>query len=860
MLIGRDREMTALLSLAEDAARGNGRLVFLEGEAGAGKTALATAFCAALPEQVIVRRGTADHLSTPAALGPLIDAFPVLAELVRSAAPIDRSRLFRQVRAIVSESASVLLLEDLHWADEATCDLLRFLARRLEGLPLLVLATFRDDEVTAHHPLSLVIGDVGSAPRITRITLRGLSQAGVAELVAATGSSVDPVGLFARTDGNPFFVTEIIAGEADAVPRTIRDAVLARASRLSPAARQALSAAAVLGRRAPVRLVAAVAEQPTSAIDECITRGVLVDGGGGVVFRHELARLAVEQALGPGARADLHARALHELLVHDPTDARSLAHHASECGDEGLVIEYATRAGEGAARLGAHREAAAHYRRALRVPNAPDEVRAALFESLSYECYLTDELAEAVAARRRSLELHELAGDTAAVGAAQRWLSRLSWFMGLADDSERYGRAAVAALQPLGGGHELAMAYSNLAQLRMLAHDVVEALDWGDRALALARELDDRDVEIHALNNTGTALLRGEDPAEGRRRLTRSLDLALADNAHEHAARAYTNLGFAAVEDRRWTDADHYLQAGIAYCNEHDLDSWSNYMSATLAVSLAERGRYDDALEITSDLLAHSRLAAITRIPASVVAAQIGARRGVADHDLLAQARDLAVATAEVQRLIPVAAARAEATWLTGDIAAIVAEVDLAWAAAVAHPDPWALGELTWWLKLANVERTAPIALAPPFDLMVRERWVDAASVWQDLDCRPWAALCLGLGSDLDGVRKALTTFDDLRTPGVRDAVLRYRREHGLASPRNPRTSSRNNPAQLTFRELEVLRLVSEGLSNLEVAHQLFISEKTVGHHMSAVLRKLDQPTRARAVAHAIRTRIVSQT
>ena len=203
--------------------------------------------------------------------------------------------------------------------------------------------------------------------------------------------------------------------------------------------------------------------------------------------------------------------------------------------------------------------------------------------------------------------------------------------MGLTDDSMRYARRAVASLEPLGRGHELAMAYSNLAQLGMLAHDVDAALEWGERALELARELGDRDVEIHALNNTGTALALDDDSVEGRHRLTRSLDMALADEAHEHAARAYTNLGSVAVANRRFADADQHLRAGIAYCDEYDLDSWSHYMSARLAASLAEQGRYDEAADLCASVLAHPRLAAISKIPALVVLGQISARRASAD-------------------------------------------------------------------------------------------------------------------------------------------------------------------------------------------------------------------------------------
>ncbi len=645
----------------------------------------------------------------------------------------------------------------------------------------------------------------------------------------------------------------------------MRDAVLARAARLSPVARRALSAAAVLGRRAGVRLVAEVAGEPATAVDECVALGVLVEAGGDsddgdVVFRHELARLAVEQSLGPAARSDLHSRALAALIRYGPPDDRALAHHASGCGDDALVLIYAPRAAEHAARLGAHREAAAHYRRALRVPDAGPDVRARLFEALSYECYLTDELAEAVTARRRSLELLELAGDAAGVGAAERWLSRLSWFLGLTEDARRYGHRAVATLEPLGDGHELAMAYSNLAQIGMLADDVTAALDWGGRALELARSLGDRDVEIHALNNTGTALWAVGDDLEGRSRLTRSLDLALADGAHEHAARAYTNLGTMAARHRRWTDADRELRAGIAYCEDHDLDSWSHYMSAALATSLAEQGRFDDALASAEAVLRHSRVAAVSRIPAIVATARIRALRGEPDPALLADAATLAARTGEIQRLAPVAAAQAEAAWLADDPDGIVAGVDLAWSAAVEHPEPWAVGELAFWLSVAGAARATPAVPAAPFALMLCGAWEEAASAWAGLGCPLWVAICLGNVTESGTARRALTILDDLGAPAARAAVLRERRARDLTLPRTPRTSSRDNPAQLTARELDVLRLVAGGLSNLEVAGTLFISEKTVGHHMSAVLRKLDQPTRARAVAQALRTGIVDPT
>jgi DNA-binding CsgD family transcriptional regulator/tetratricopeptide (TPR) repeat protein len=404
------------------------------------------------------------------------------------------------------------------------------------------------------------------------------------------------------------------------------------------------------------------------------------------------------------------------------------------------------------------------------------------------------------------------------------------------------------------------MAYSNMAQLSMLAHDIDAALEWGERALELARELGDREVEIHALNNTGTALALDNDSIEGRHRVSHSLDLALAGDAHEHAARAYTNLGSTAIANRRLVDGDQYLRAGIDYCDEYDLDSWRNYMSARLAGSLAEQGRYGEATDLCTRVLGHPRVAAISKIPASVVLSQINTRRGRADPTLLAEATQLAGTARETQRLVPVAAARAEAAWLIGDIDAIVTEIDLAWDIAVAHPDPWELGELRWWLSLAGVQRAVRITVAPPFALMIDGAWDEAAAAWDELGCPLWVALCLGHGADLDGARRGLEILDGLGATAVRDAVLRRRHALGLRSPRTLRRTTRQNAGLLTSREVEVLQLVAGGLSNLEVAQRLYISERTVGHHMSAALRKLGQSTRARAVAEALRMGIVTQT
>lgn len=863
MLVEREYFLAALTRLLDEAVTGRGRLAFLGGEAGVGKTALVSALAAAAGDRVAVRRGGCDSLATAAPLGPLTEAVPEILDVVEASDEVNRPRLFRSLRDVLAAQPTLLVIEDVHWGDEATLEMLRYLGRRLDGLPLLIVATYRADEVSRLHELTVVLGDLATSAGVARMQLPPLTPAGVEQLVRAAGSALDANAVHVSTGGNPFYVTEVLAAGATAVPATVRDAVLARAARLSAPAQQVLAAAAVLGPRAELRTLTAVASQGTVAVDECVRLGMLVEDGhdgrgGALTFRHELARLAIEQTLTPGARAELHAVALRTLRAAGERDDRRLAHHAAACGDRAAVAEHAPRAAARAARLGAHREAAENYRLAVAFHDGPDDLRADLFEALSYECYLTDQLDDAFTARVEAMRHFDQAGDTLGAGRSQRWLSRLSWFLGRNEQSEQYAAAAVSTLEPLGANHELAMAYSNQAQLRMLANDSAQAIEWGNRAIVLARRIGDRETECHALNNIGTALAHEGDALDGEQRLAQSLDLALTEDLHEHAARAYTNLGSIPVANRRFAAGDRQLRAGIAYATERDLDSWRLYMSAWLARSLCEQGRYAAAAQCAHEVLRQPHLSPITKVPALVVSAQLAMRRGDDSSAQLAEAAELAEAIGEAQRLVPVAVAQAEAAWLDGRTHDLVAAVDRAWSVALQHPNPWDVGELAWWLSVAG-ERRPAVAVARPFALMLDGAFSDAAQEWQAIGAPLWAALALGASADLADARDALDLVDGLGAPAVRTALLRDRYERGLPVPRGPRPSSRANPSGLTQRELEVLRLLADGLSNAQVAGRLFLSEKTVGHHVSSVLRKLDEPSRTRAVAAALKAGILTE-
>jgi DNA-binding CsgD family transcriptional regulator len=853
MLIERDALLGELVAETDDALTGRGGLVFIGGEAGVGKSTLVRALAAAVADRAAVRVGGVDNVTTADALAAFQDAVPEIAPLL--AAGGDRVGLFRALRAALVETPGVVILEDLHWADEATLDALRFLGRRLDGAPILIAVTYRDDEVPARHPLTALMGDLAAIPRVRRMTVLPLTVDGVAQLAEQVGERVDAAELHARTGGNAFFVTELLAARGEKLPATVSDAILARVAQLTAAGQDAAWAAAALGTVSDASLIAAVAGRDLDAVDEAVDAGALVRAGSGFAYRHEFARQVVVQSLSTVMRRQLHRRAFAELNRRTPEDHRTLAYHAAGAGDDEAAAHHATLAARRAARLGAHREAAVQYRIALQHGSGGAD-RAALFDALSYECYLTDQLPEAVTARQRALELYELSGDARRVGDDERWLSRLTWFFGRGADAERYASRAIATLEPLGPSTELAMAYSNFAQLRMLSKDNQDAKLWGERALAMAAELRDQEIEAHALNNIGSAAINAGRIVEGEAQLAHSLDIALAGDLHEHAARAYTNLAAAAVEQRRYTAGLGYIEAGLAYCVDRDLDSWARYMRGWQCVALNDLGRDDEALRIAIGLLDHPDLAPVSAISAATAAARALSRRGEDAAAFLSVATDLATKTGELQRMGLAAGAVGEDAWLRGAVESIGPETDAAWALASTHADPWVAGELAWWRMLGGADVAAD-HLAEPFAVMVAGDTAAAARAWEELGSPVWTAYALALSWEAADADRAIRMLDGLGASQAVQAVLRTRRDRGLPLPRRPRKAAQARAGNLTGRELEVLRLLADGLSNAEIADRLVISPRTAEHHISAVLRKLEAPTRARAVATALRTGIL---
>jgi class 3 adenylate cyclase/tetratricopeptide (TPR) repeat protein len=766
-LLERDDAISALAESLGDVARTRrGRLVSVTGEAGVGKTSLLRRFCAEQHDAPRLVWGACDPLFTPRPLGPLVDVAEVtggaLLHVVDEGAK-PQAVAAALIRELAVRGPTVLVLEDLHWADEATLDVIALLGRKIETVPALAVLTYRDDELDRRHPLRIVLGAFARARALRRVDLTPLSRDALARLAEPRGIDADE--LYRRTGGNPFFATEALAAGDAEVPATVREAVLARAASLSPQAEALLEAAAVAPPHVPLWLLEALTEGDLDALDECLTSGMLVHSVEGVAFRHELARLAVEDSLSPARRLALHRRAL-PALAEPPTgspDLERLAHHAEGAGDAVAALRYAPAAGDRAARVGAHREAAAQYGRALRFAASlgPHE-RAELLHKYSYECYLTDQQQEAFDALERAAAAFREIGDTRGEGDSLLQLADILWCPGRTADADETARRAITLLEQVEPGRELAMAYAVLAALRKDALDTENAIAYASRAHALAERVGDAGTRIRALRTIAMAqLLAGQ--VDGLDKLEQSVAMSEAAELPNNVAGAFIYLMQAAALLRTYDIADRYLERALTYTGERGHILSESYLHAFGAKIALDRGRWDEADELCT-LVFQKRLTSIfPRVLALTVRALVRARRGEAEADsLLDEALELAQPSGEVMRIAPVALAQAEVAWLAGDRDGIMAATDRVFGDALEQGGPWPLHELAFWRWRAGLD--APPLPDPehPYALQIAGAWARAAERWTAIGCPYEAALALADADAEEPLRRALAELERL--------------------------------------------------------------------------------------------------
>jgi DNA-binding CsgD family transcriptional regulator len=848
-----------LAGLGRLAAGGAGRVVLLRGEAGVGKTAVIDRFLEQSGPRVPMLRGWCDPLSAPRPLGPLIDMTAQLppAEAAGLTAVINRGEpeaIYAALLRLLGQGQRwVCVIEDAHWADGATLDLLRFLARRISGLPVLLIVSYRDDEVGPAHPLAVALGDFATYVAVTRIEVRPLSRHAVEQLAA--GSGVNAAQLHQLTGGNAFFVTEVLAASRDglrenALPRSVSEAVWGRLGRLSTGARDTVNAVAVCGPWIDPGLLDAVC--PGAALDECLGAGVLVTEGAAVGFRHELARRATLDQIADHQRRLLHTRALAALTEEPipPETLGALAFHADQAGDDDAAVRYGAAGAERAATLGANRQAADLYTLVLHYADtAAREQKVVWLEKHAFASYLSGFVEAAARSWRGAIALRHELGDRREEGDDLRWLSLILWPLGQVTEAIEAGRASLRLLEELGPSRELAWALVNAAVLAAHTYDPACA-GYAARAVALGSELGEPAVVIRARGAAAVATVcrsdTGWDELEAVWR-----DAMATPGLAEHAGMIGASLSVFAALHHQLSRAESYIADTMTFCADHDLGMFQLLAVAADGLVQLHRGDWGRAAALAEDVLTRPGLVPVHRILALITAALITARRGQRPVGPLLDEALGCTEPDDFFRLGPVWAVRAEAAWLAGDDDAARAEAHTGLACAAEVPaDPWLVGHLRRWAHLAGgaPDTTAIVDTVTPFRLEVSSDWRAAAAEWTRLGC-PYDAALAQLGGDIGAVQAALTTFRGL---GARAAARRAQQRLAQLRGRTPsarRADTLADPYRLTRRQRDVLELLAAGHSDTDIATKLCISPRTAAHHVEAILTKLGVNNRTQATA-----------
>lgn len=856
-LLERQAEVSALLAAlvrARDAGGGSG--VAVTGEGGIGKSSLMDALVASAGAMRVLR-AHCDPLDTPRPLGPLRDLGPAVGADGRALAEVPLAELCETVFETVRAQPTLLIVEDLHWVDAATVDVLRFLARRVESMPLLLVLTYRDDEIGPRHSARPLLGDVAALDGMTHIALRPLSPDAVAELV--DGSELDPGRVHAITGGNPFFVAEVVKAPGLPLPHSVRDAVLARIADLADHDLQALQLIAVAPDRLDDRAL------PHLGVDLPTLRRLhettlLTRTEGGLRFRHEIARKAIESTIPPGGGPPLHAGLLDALETIQPIDPAVLTHHAVAAHDSARATSYARRAAQDASAAGSHSEAAAFFEITLTHLGSGDAAeRAYLLHELAYQQYLTSRLSEAIANVRATFALLEQADDPQGLAAAHDAVALFEYYNAHRKQAEQHSDAAARIAFDAASPSVFGSARATQSFLAYLRSDLARARSLAVEAQEVAERNDLRLVELRSEVVAGVAdLVSGDESA--RPRLLTHLEAARDHGWDELASTVYSQIAWIDVEHGRYREAERLLEVSIPFANERDIPICGHWQVGVRSRLQFQRGRWEAALEDAGAVIDNDGMPLATLWP-RLVRVLVPLRRG-ADVELgvLDEAWELAERIDEPLRRLCVLVALAEVAWMTGRADERVSGDAVARFAELASQPgaAWGAGQLAGWLRRMGLPVAEPAATAEPdvaaepYRLVAQGRFADAARWWRQAG-DPFAEAMTWTDSPSPDDRvNGIRLLDSIGAVGTADRLRVALRQEGLVVvPQRPRESTRANPAGLTNRQLEVAQLVARGLSNAEIAGRLFISPKTADHHVSAILTKLDVPNRRAVVVHA---------
>ncbi len=850
-LLERDAPLQELQEAWDNAAAGNGRFALISGQAGIGKTSLVEHFTQRLEKNQRVLWGTCDALFTPRPLGPLHDiAGQVKGEFgTLFQAKINRPVLFSACLNEFQTPPTIVVVEDIHWADEATLDLLKFLGRRIQRTATLMIVTYRDDELSQQHPLRLLLGDLATSTAAQRISLNPLSLESVNHLAAH--SSVNGETLHRLTGGNPFFVSELLAGSQERIPATIRDAVLARAVRLSLSGRAVLNAAAIIGSRIEPWLLAEVTRAEADAVDACLAQGILLAQGNILAFPHDLTRQTILETIPPHQRIFWHQAVLDALKMSPVTekDVTRLAHHAEGANDAKAILTYARAAGGEAAALGMHRAAAVQFALALRyAADLPLLEQIELNEAYALSVQGDPARKATISAYQRAAELAHQAELPKREGFNLVRLAGTLDVVGQIDEAEQRLNEALALLEPLAPNRGLIDAYRLLAMKNLSNGDAKTAVSYAEKSYQMALETEQNHIIVSTYQIMGLCWLP-LDHQRGCDHLEKCLTLALDNKQYWTAAGLYPNLIMTYVDVYKLHRANQLLQVALPYTIDHDMDAGTHFLQAWQAMLLLYQGQWRESMAIADTLLQHDVLQPGSRNASLAAKGRLLARQGEMESafKLLDEALEHSLKLGNQQRLGIYYCARTEAAWLAKDRQAVLQYSAAFFDIALQNKQPGFAAELAYWRRQAGESVPTFDWMLPPFVLQIKGDWQGAAAAWEALGCPYEQARALAEG-DTEAQIAALVILEEMGARPLADVVRDKLLAAGIKHfPRGRRATTRKNPFGLTNRQLEILLLLTKNFTNAEIAEQLHISPKTVDHHVSAVLAKLGVKSREAA-------------